>query len=176
MTREQADAAVAEARRTVRAALLKVTAAGAASGLTPLSWLLGDSQGRAQALANLRRLDEQVDRWATTRRAWAEAGRRQDGNRYEWAEWFGYGREVTRAAADHAAVAWDATPFAVAAGGAWDAAQDVARPFQAAATAWKALGGGWVWTRRAKGLVVLAGAVVVGGGALLAARGGGGRR
>lgn len=79
-------------------------------------WLAGGDEGsRNAAAANLTTLGEKIERWSTALKGAAEKGAHPDGRPYTWARWLQQGRELAGAVATHRGVAWEATPFAVAA-------------------------------------------------------------
>ena len=114
-TSAQADAAISEVKRAFHDGLTRVGFSPADAvaivvggpialvGLT--AWtsavsLFSDSAKDAIE-KNMRDLQPRIEAWATTRRGWAESGRRADGSSYAWPLWFDEGKSYADAIGYH---------------------------------------------------------------------------
>ncbi|MFN7132857.1 MAG: hypothetical protein ACK4N5_12315, partial [Myxococcales bacterium] len=100
--RKRADAAVAELERAYKSGLVRI-------GFTPEAAALLLLLGPAAALAGtmlfkssqqlsvekaFRDMQPQLQKWKSTYRVWADAGKRDDGSVYTWERWSQVGREL----------------------------------------------------------------------------------
>jgi hypothetical protein len=131
-------AAIAEVERIYLRALIKAKltpdTAARALLLGPVwalatSWFTSDQEKAVQK--QLSDLWEQIRRWKTEMRSWAQVGRNPSGGAYGWDRWAQYGRELGDAAAYHAGEAWNGSVVLGVAAAEADAARRVARAISA---------------------------------------------